>query len=416
MDLFEKIATRAGSPIAQLSRAIHGKAAFPKLVGEIGPRMRYDGKEHLVWSLNNYLGLANHPVVRTADAELAARHGLAAPMGSRMMSGETDDLELLEAELADYARKPAALFLNYGYQGMVSLIDNLLTRRDWLIYDAESHACIIDGVRLHRRRADARAKAYPHNDIDKLADTLERVERQRSADEAVLVVTEGVFGMSGVQGRLADIVALKERYNFRLLVDDAHGFGVLGPRGGGTGEEQGVQDGIDLYFGTFAKAGASIGAFVASDSDVIWQLRYGMRSQIFAKGLPWPIVGGNRVRLRLMRNEGQLRHRCLTVAGALQDALRERRINIGNPASAITPVFLELDLGPAAEFLYMLRNEYGVFCSAVIYPVVPEGVVQLRLIATADHDLADVETTVNAIVDSYEAVSGRAQLARAATS
>lgn len=415
MDLFEKIATRTGSPIAQLSRSIHGKACFPKLTGEIGRRMTFAGKEQVVWSLNNYLGLANHPAVRSADAEFAQRYGLAAPMGSRMMSGETDELERLEAELADYARKPDALFLNYGYQGMVSLIDTLLTRHDWLIYDAESHACIMDGVRLHRGQAKTRAKAYRHNDIDSLAAALDHVESRRGSDEAVLVVTEGVFGMSGVQGRLADIVALKQKYDFRLLVDDAHGFGVLGPNGGGAGEEQSVQDGVDLYFATFAKAGASIGAFVASDADVIWQLRYGMRSQIFAKGLPWPIVAGNRVRLQLMRTEPQLRQQCLNVARALQTSLREHGMSIGTPASAITPVFLDLAAAGAADFVTRLRDEYGVFCSAVTYPVVPENVVQLRLIATADHELADVEHTFKAIVELYESIDRRPQPTLAAT-
>jgi glycine C-acetyltransferase len=405
MDLFEKISGRAGTPIAQLSRQIHGKAAFPKLSGEIGTRMSYQGKLHTIWNLNNYLGLANHPEVRAADADNAIRYGLAAPMGSRMMSGETDELEEFEAELADYAAKPAALFLNYGYQGMFSMIDQLLTRHDWLVYDGEAHACIIDGARLHRGRAKARVKTYPHNNIERLEKVLAQIEKVRGPDEAVLVVTEGVFGMSGVQGRLRDIVALKQRYNFRLLVDDAHGFGVLGPHGGGTGEEQGVQDGIDLYFATFAKAGASIGAFVASDPEVIWQLRYGMRSQIFAKGLPWPIVAGNRLRLRLMRTQPQLRAQCRTVARALQAKLREAGLQIGTPDSAVTPVFLEMEYEKAQRFLYLLRDEYDMFCSAVIYPVVPAGVVQLRLIATAEHTLADVDAAVAAITDAYRIVN-----------
>jgi glycine C-acetyltransferase len=412
VDLFEKIAGRAGTPIAQLSRQIHGKASFPILSGEVGSRMSYGGKQHLVWNLNNYLGLANHPVVRAADAEAAARHGLGAPMGSRMMSGETDELEALEAELADYARKPAALFLNYGYQGMFSLIDQLLTRHDWLIHDAEAHACIADGVRLHRGRARKRVRVFPHNNIERLEQILEQVQRLRGPDEGVLVITEGVFGMSGVQGRLRDIVELKKRFNFRLLVDDAHGFGVLGPQGGGTGEEQGVQDDIDLYFATYAKAGASIGAFVSSDPEVIWQLRYGMRSQIFAKGLPWPVVAGNRVRLRLMRTVPQLREQCLTVARALQSNLRGRGLNIGNTTSAITPVFLEMDFDRAARYVYLLRDRYDMFCSAVIYPVVPHGVVQLRLIATAEHTVDEAKAAVAAITAAYEEVnSGREPVA-----
>lgn len=414
MDLFEKIAGRAGTPIAQLSRQIHGKATFPKLSGDIGSRMNYGGRQHTIWNLNNYLGLANHPEVRAADAQAAARYGLAAPMGSRMMSGETDELEALESELADYARKPAALFLNFGYMGMFSLVDELLSRHDWLIYDAESHACILDGARLHRGRSRHRVKVFGHNDVERLERILEQVQRQRGPDEAVLVVTEGVFGMSGVQGRLRDIVKLKERYNFRLLVDDAHGFGVLGPDGGGTGEEQGVQDGIDLYFATFAKAGASIGAFVASQSDVIWQLRYGMRSQIFARGLPMPIIVGNRVRLRLIRTEPQLRRQCLMIADALRTDLTRHGLNIGSPRSAITPVFLPMDPGRAARYVDLLRQRYDLVCSAVVYPVVPAGVVQLRLIATAEHTIADVTATAAAIADAYEEVNRDHDLTEAA--
>ncbi|MBE1489818.1 aminotransferase class I/II-fold pyridoxal phosphate-dependent enzyme [Plantactinospora soyae] len=410
MDLFEKVINSPGSPIAQMSRDIHGRYAFPRLTGEIGSRMRYGDTDQLVWSLNNYLGLANHPEVRAADARFAARYGLAAPMGSRMMSGETEDLELLESELAAYADKPAALFLNFGYQGMISLLDSLLSRRDWLVYDAECHACIIDGIRLHR----GKAKSFPHNNIERLEAVLTRIEAERGDDEAVLVVTEGVFGMSGVQGRLRDIVALKQRFNFRLLVDDAHGFGVLGPDGGGTGEEQGCQDGIDLYFGTFAKAGASIGAFVASDAEIVWRLRYGMRSQIFSKGLPWPVVAGNRVRLDMMRNRPELRRKCLEIAAHLRADLRGVGLEIGDPSSAVTPVFLGLEAPQTAVFLELLRHRYGIFCSAVTYPVVPPGVVQLRLIATATHEHSDVTYTVDALRRVYEEVTGRSEMALSA--
>lgn len=402
MDLFEKLATRTDHALARMAHEIHGVAAFPKLAGEVGRHMGYGGRRHLVWSLNNYLGLANHPEVRAADAELAARYGLATPMGSRMLTGETDDLEELEAELADYARKPAAAFMNFGYQGMVSLIDALLTRHDWVVYDAQSHACIIDGVRLHR----GHAKAFPHNNMERLEATLARVQRLRQPGESVLVISEGVFGMSGVQGKLAEIVALKQRYDFRLLVDDAHGFGVLGPNGGGTGEAQGVQDGIDLYFATFAKAGASIGAFVASEEHVIWQLRYAMRSQIYAKGLPWPVVAGNRVRLRLMRTRPELRQRCWEITLSLQAALRDRGLDIGETASAITPVFMPMDPMRCLDLVKLLRERHSVFCSGVTYPVVPLGVVQLRLIATAEHELEDVALTVDAIVDAHKEVTG----------
>ncbi|WP_432824685.1 aminotransferase class I/II-fold pyridoxal phosphate-dependent enzyme [Dactylosporangium sp. CA-092794] len=400
MDLFDKFTAGAhDDPIVRLSRDIHGIAAFPKLTGAIGREMRYGGRPHVVWSLNNYLGLANHPEVRAADAEFARRYGLGAPMGSRMMAGETDDLEHLEAELADYARKPAAIFFNFGYQGMFSLIDALVTRSDWIVYDAASHACIIDGVRLHKGRG--RTRAFPHNDVERLEAQLAQVQRRRRADEGLLVIAHGVYGMSGAQGRLRDIAGLKDRYQFRLLVDDAHGFGVLGPRGGGTGEAQDIQHGIDLYFATFSKAGAGVGAFVATDERVAWRLRYTMRSQIFAKGLPWPVVAGNRVRLNLIRTRPQLRAKAWAVASALQDALREAGLDIGAPASLVTPVFLPMEPEAAVRYIARIRADHGVFCSVVSYPVVPRGTVQLRLISTAEHELADVPRTVHAITTAY---------------
>ncbi|MDG4536812.1 aminotransferase class I/II-fold pyridoxal phosphate-dependent enzyme [Streptomyces sp. AV19] len=403
MDLFAKFVESTGNPIATRSRSLHGAACFPRLVGDIGSRMMYKGVPQVVWSLNNYLGLAGDPAVRAADIESVTRHGLSAPMGSRMMSGDTEDLEALETELADFCRKPAALFLNYGYQGMISLIDALLTRQDWLVYDSAGHACILDGVRLR----NGRVRAFRHNDVERLADVLARIERERAPDEAVLVVTEGVFGMSGAVAPLRDIVALKQRYDFRLLVDDAHGFGVMGPTGGGTGEAQGVHDGIDLYFATFAKAGASIGAFVASSAEVVWRLRYTMRSQIFAKSLPWPIVASNRVRLDLIRSRPELRRRCWTIAEALQSGLRERGMEVRGTASPITPVHLAMTVAQAGEYVEAMRLRHGVFCSAVSYPVVPPDVVQLRLVPTAVHDLADVAATLDAIPAAYAAMTGR---------
>ncbi|ACC40173.1 aminotransferase class I/II-fold pyridoxal phosphate-dependent enzyme [Mycobacterium marinum] len=404
MDLFAKLVADQ-DPLFQLSRAIHGIATFPKLGGAAGTRMTWRDDEYIIWNLNNYLGLADHPEVRAADAEFAGRYGLATPMGSRMMSGETDDLELLESELADYAQKPAALVLNYGYQGMISLIDSLTTEVDWIVSDAENHACIIDGIRLHRKRGE-RTRMFAHNDIDQLETHLAEINRVRGPDSGVLVVTEGVFGMSGDQGALREIAALKQQYDFRLLVDDAHGFGVLGPNGGGTGEQQGVQDDIDLYFGTFTKAAAGAGAFVASQADVIWKLRYTMRSQIFSRGLPWPIVAGNRVRLGLLRRSDDLRRRAHAVAGKLQASLTEEGLNIGKANSLITPVYLPMDPLSALAFLTELRHKHGIFCSAVTYPVVPPGIVQLRLISTAGHDIADVEPTVKAIAAVYKELTG----------
>lgn len=398
MDLFEKL-TPGRAPLAQVADLTHGTFTFPKLEGDIDSRMSFAGREVLVWSLNNYLGLANHPEVRRADAEAAATYGLAAPMGSRMMSGETGQHELLEEELAAYARKDDAVFLNYGYQGMASILDALLSRHDWIIYDGQAHACIIDGVRLHQ----GRHLAFTHNDVEHLAAMLDKAAAERSPSGAILVVTEGVFGMPGEQAPLREIVALKDRHEFRLLVDDAHGFGTIGPNGGGTGEEQGVQDRIDLYFGTFAKAGASIGAFLASDREVVRYLRYAMRSQIFSKGLPLAIVVGNRKRLELMRARPELREEMWRIARALQAELRDRGFDLGRTSSAITPVFLDMDVPEAAHFLTSLRDEHGVFCSAVIHPVVPRGVLMLRLIPTCTHTLDDVAHTGDAFTRAYEA-------------
>jgi glycine C-acetyltransferase len=406
MDLFAKLQASRG-PLHEMAAPAHGVFAYPRLGGEIGSHMTYRGRRCIVWSLNNYLGLANDPSVRAADAEAAARYGLAAPMGSRMMSGETEEHALLERELADYARKPDALFLNYGYQGMASLVDALMGRHDWVLYDSQAHACIIDGVRLQ----PGRHGAFAHNDLDHLQAQLERIEKVRAPSTAVLVITEGVFGMSGEQGPLAELVALKERYDFRLLVDDAHGFGIMGSEGGGTGEEQAVQDGIDLYFGTFAKAGASIGAFVAGPSGVIEHLRYTLRSQIFSKGLPLPIVVGNRTRLGLIRNRPDLRERMWTIADALQDDLRSRGFDLGATSTAITPVFLSAAPEPAARFLSILRDEHGIFCSPVVYPVVPPDTLMLRLIPTCEHTLDDVRETGEAFSRAAAVLGGPAELA-----
>lgn len=405
MDVFEKVRPAPGTLAAWVART-HGVCAFPKLRGDISNRMSFDGRECVIWSVNNYLGLANHPEVREVDARSAAEHGLAAPMGSRMMSGESDELELLEAELAAYARKEDALFLNFGYQGMASTIDALTDRHDVIVYDAHCHACIVDGVTLHQ----GRHFAFAHNDVDQLAEILERVTAQLGARGrgGILVVTEGVFGMSGDLGRLDEIVRLKETYEFRLLVDDAHGFGVMGPDGGGTGEHFGVQDGIDVHFGTFAKAGASIGAFVAAQRDVIAYLRCTARSQVFSKGLPTPIVAGNRKRLELIRTRPELRAALWANARRLQAELRDAGLDIGGTQSPVTPVFLSLDPPEAIPLVERLRDEFGVFCSLVVFPVVPRGVVQLRLTPTSLHTDEDILLTVEAISKVFAPVTGGA--------
>lgn len=394
MDLFDKLKQRRG-PLGQHAKEAEGYYMFPKLEGEIASKMQFRGKERLVWSLNNYLGLANHPEVRKADADAAAQFGMAYPMGARMMSGNSNYHEQLERELAAHVGKPAAMLLNFGYQGILSAIDALVDRHDIIVYDAESHACIVDGVRLHQ----GKRFMYKHNDMESLEVQLRRATRLVEENEhkgAILVITEGVFGMSGVQGDLRGVVALKEKYQFRLLVDDAHGFGTMGATGAGTAEAQGVTDGVDIYFSTFAKSMASIGAFFATDADTAEFLRYNTRSQIFAKSLPMPLVIGALKRLELLRDRPQLREQLWTVVNALQNGLRHRGFNLGKTQSPVTPVLLSGSLGEATALVVELREQYNIFCSVVVYPVVPKDVIMLRLIPTAAHSLEDVEYTLNA--------------------
>lgn len=392
MDIFERIKNNRG-PLGEHAKDAHGYFTFPKLEGELSNRMMFNGKEKLVWSLNNYLGLGNHPEVRKADADAAKDWGMAYPMGARMMSGQTKYHEQLEQELAAFENKEAAYLLNFGYQGMVSAIDALVTRKDVIVYDAESHACILDGVRLHL----GKRFVFPHNNIENLEKQLTRAKR--ITDETgggILVISEGVFGMSGDQGKLKEIVALKKKFDFRLFVDDAHGFGVLGKTGAGTGEEQGVQDEIDVYFGTFAKSMASIGAFVASTADVINYLQYNMRSQIFAKSLPMPLVIGALKRLELLREDPTHKEKLWKIVNALQDGLKDAGFEIGNTQSCVTPVYLNGTIPEATALIVDLRENYDIFCSMVVYPVVPKGIILLRLIPTAVHTIEDVEYTIDA--------------------
>lgn len=392
MDVFEKVKGNKG-PLGQYAKEADGYFVFPKLEGEIKPRMMFRGKEVLAWSFNNYLGLANHPEVRKADAEAAAEWGLGYPMGARAMSGHTRQHEILEEQLAEFEGKEACYLLNYGYQGMVSVIDSILDRKDVVVYDSEAHACIIDGLRMHI----GKRFVYPHNDIENLEKQL--VRAVKIADEAgggVLVITEGVFGMSGDLGKLKEIAALKKKYNFRFLVDDAHGFGTMGATGAGTGEYLGVQDDIDLYFGTFAKSMALIGGFIAGSQEVITFLKYNMRSQIFAKSLPMPCVIGALKRLELLRTKPELKDQLWKIVNVLQSGLKAKGFNLGNTESPVTPVFLSGTTPEATNLVFDLRENYGVFCSIVVYPVVPKDVIMLRLIPTAVHTLEDVEYTINA--------------------
>ncbi|MBL0104041.1 MAG: aminotransferase class I/II-fold pyridoxal phosphate-dependent enzyme [Bacteroidetes bacterium] len=397
MDLFEKLKKNRG-PIGQHAKDSHGYFTFPKLEGDIGTRMVFRGKERLVWSLNNYLGLANHPDVRKADTEGAINYGFASPMGARMMSGNTNQHEQLENELSAFMSKEDTILLNYGYQGMVSAIDCLVDRHDVIVYDSESHACIIDGVRLHM----GKRFVFPHNDIANCEKQLERATRiVEETGGSILVITEGVFGMSGDMGRLKDIVALKKKFQFRLFVDDAHGFGTMGKTGAGTGEEQGVQDEIDIYFGTFAKSMAMIGGFISSREDIVEYLRYNMRSQIFAKSMPSALVTGALKRLELLRTKPELKDNLWKVVNALQNGLKEAGFDIGKTQSPVTPVYMNGTIGEATNLIYDMRENYDIFCSMVVYPVVPKGIIILRLIPTAVHTLEDVTYTIEAFRKAY---------------
>jgi glycine C-acetyltransferase len=399
VDLFDKIKADRG-PLGKHSDVEEGYFMFPKLEGEIAPHMKFRGKEVLTWSLNNYLGLANHEEVRKTDAEAAEQWGLAYPMGSRMMSGNTALHEKLEADIAEFIDKPSVMLLNYGYQGVLSLIDALVDRKDIIVYDAEAHACIIDGVRLHM----GKRFVYPHNDINSLEKQLVRATKMaEDTGGGILVITEGVFGMTGNTGQLNEIVKLKDKYDFRLLVDDAHGFGTMGATGAGTGEEYGVMEDIDVYFSTFAKSMASIGAFVAGDEEVVKYLRYNVRSQIFAKSLPMAIVQGLIKRLEVLRNQPEQKENLWKVVNALQGGLRERGFNIGTTQSPVTPVMLNGTVGEAATMSYDLRENFSIFCSVVIYPVVPKNTILLRLIPTAAHSLEDVDRTIEA----FEAIKDK---------
>lgn len=398
MDIFSKIKESMG-PLGQYNKEAHGYFTFPKLEGEIGPKMKFRGKEVLNWSLNNYLGLANHPEVRKADGDAAVEWGLGYPMGARMMSGQTSKHEELEAKLAEFVGKEDAYLLNFGYQGMISIIDTLCGRNDVIVYDSESHACIIDGLRLHM----GKRFVFAHNNMESLdKQLLHATKLAEKTGGGILVITEGVFGMAGDLGLLDEIVAFKKKYNFRLLVDDAHGFGTMGKTGAGVAEHFGVSEGVDVMFGTFAKSMAGIGGFVASTEEVINYLRYNMRSQIYAKSLPMPMVIGLLKRLELIKTQPELKEKLWQVVDKLQAGFRSRGFDLGNTASPVTPVFLSGTVQEATQLTMDLRENYNLFCSIVIYPVIPKGQIMLRIIPTAAHSLEDVEYTLNAFSEISE--------------
>ena len=398
-DLFEKIYRDKG-PLGKWASQAEGYFVFPKLEGQISNRMQFQGKEVITWSINDYLGLANHPEVRKVDAEAAAEYGSAYPMGARMMSGHTSLHEQLQKELASFVSKEAAYLLNFGYQGILSTIDALVAKDDIIVYDVDAHACIIDGVRLHM----GKRFTYKHNDMDSLEKNLDRATKMaEQTGGGILVISEGVFGMRGEQGRLKEIVALKKKFNFRFLVDDAHGFGTLGATGAGAGEEQGVQDDIDVYFATFAKSLASTGAFIAGDKEIMDYLKYNLRSQMFAKSLQMQLTVGAIKRLDMLRTMPELKEKLWENVNALQSGLKERGFDIGSTQSCVTPVYLKGSIPEAMALVRDLRENYGIFCSIVVYPVIPKGLILLRMIPTATHTLQDVADTL----DAFDAIRTR---------
>lgn len=391
-DIFEKLEKDSG-PIGQHMDRAHGYFAFPKLEGELGPRMKFRGKEMIVWSLNNYLGLVNDPEVRKVDTEAAAKYGMGNPMGARMMSGNSDMHEGLEKVLSSFVSREDTMLLNFGYQGIMSCIDALVNRRDVIVYDAEAHACIVDGVRLHM----GHRYAFKHNDIEDCEKQLQRAtDLAAKQGGGILLITEGVFGMDGEQGILKEIVALKSRFDFRMLIDDAHGFGYMGPTGAGADEQQGCQNGIDLYFSTFVKSMGSIGAFISGPKAIIKYLRYNTRSQIFAKSLPLMIVEGMLKRMEMVKTMPHLRSKLWQNVAKLQSGLKARGFDIGNTNSPVTPIFMKGDVPEATQMVMDLRENYHIFCSIVVYPVIPKGDIIYRLIPTSVHTDADIETTLNA--------------------
>ena len=391
-DLFEKFLKNMG-PLGKWASVAEGYFVFPKLEGQISNRMKFNGKEVITWSVNDYLGLSNHPEVREIDAQAAKDYGSAYPMGARMMSGHTEIHEKLEEELAEFVNKESAYVLNFGYQGILSTVETLVSKNDVIVYDIDSHACIVDGVRLHV----GKRFTFQHNDIESLEKNLERAKKIiDKTGGGILVISEGVFGMRGEQGKLKEIVDLKKKYDFRLLVDDAHGFGTLGATGAGAGEEQGVQDEIDVYFATFAKSMASTGAFIAGSHDVIKFLKYNMRSQMFAKSLQMQLVVGARKRLHLLKTKPELRKKLWSNVNLLQNGLKDRGFDIGTTKSCVTPVFLKGDVPEAMVLVKDLREKFNIFCSIVVYPVIPKGLILLRLIPTTTHTKDDIEQTLNA--------------------
>lgn len=395
-DIFERITQDLG-PIGQHMDRAHGYFSFPKLEGELGPRMKFRGKEMIVWSLNNYLGLVNHPEVRKIDTEAAAKYGMGNPMGARMMSGNTDMHDALEKVLADFTKREDAMLLNFGYQGVMSCIDALVNRHDIIVYDKECHASILDGIRMHV----GHTYSFKHNDIKDCEKQLTRATKMaEKTGGGILVITEGVYGMDGQQGKLKEIAELKKKFNFRIFIDDAHGFGYMGATGAGADEEQGCQADIDLYFSTFVKSMGSIGAFIAGPKNVLKYLRYNVRSQIFAKSLPLIVVEGMLRRMEMVKSMPELREKLWHNVNRLQNGLRERGFDIGKTNSPVTPIYMKGDVPEATSMVMDLRENYKIFCSIVVYPVIPKGEIIYRIIPTAAHSDQDIDETLRAFTET----------------
>lgn len=391
-DVFAKCDTEGGY-FGKYRRAKDKYFTQPVLEGPIGPRMQFEGREVITWSINNYLGLAGDPDIHERARRTVETHGPWTPMGSRLMTGNSNRHMALEARLARFVGKEASVVFNYGYMGVIGTIHSLVDEADTVLIDSLSHACIVDGALLASRGKQFRV--FRHNDMESLEEQLKAANANRRG--GLLLVTEGLYGMTGDQAPLAPICDLKDLYEARLLIDDAHGFGVMGPTGAGTAEHQGVQDRVDLYFGTFAKSFAAIGGVTAGDERVVDYIRYNARPNIFAKSLPMIYVEAVDAALDLVEKGSDRREQVWHIAHRLQAGLSALGYDLGSTDSPITPVYIPAGSEETAvRAIRLMRSTYGIFVSAVTYPVVPRGVVLFRLTATAAHTDDDVDRTLEA--------------------
>ncbi|MCH9633796.1 MAG: 8-amino-7-oxononanoate synthase/2-amino-3-ketobutyrate coenzyme A ligase [Chlamydiae bacterium] len=400
-DLFHKCYQKEGL----FSNVREGKDNYyaqPILEGPLGPHMTFNGQKMIVWSINDYLGLAGHPEPTARAKEVLEAFGTAYPMGARLMSGFTQNHQTFEAKLAKFAQKESALLFNYGYLGVLGVITSIMGPRDTVIIDHDSHACIVDGAKLATTRRN-QFRVFRHNDMDHLEKILKSINQDRKG--GILIVTDGIYGMTGEVAPLKEICALKEKYNARLLVDDAHGIGIMGATGRGTGEHLGVQDKIDLYFSTFAKCFAGIGGFVAGDKEIIEHITWNARPVIFAKNLPLIYSDSLSATLDVIEREPERREKLWEIATYMQRRFKEEGFDIGNTTSPITPVFLSISgLEAIKDAIHILREEFHIFASGVMYPVVPRGVFLLRLVPSCRHTFDDVNKTIEAFIQIKERI------------